>query len=60
MARKIGLDQSQFRQSIKTREGVQPEFLSREAASKLIGEMSDKLNGNGHAGDNQRQPGQEA
>ena len=48
LARKTGSDQSQFRQLVKQREGVQPEFLSREAASKLIGEMSTSL-GNGHA-----------
>jgi hypothetical protein len=48
LARKTGSDQSQFRTQVKQREGVQPEFLSREAASKLIGEMSASL-GNGHA-----------
>ena len=59
IARKLGHDQSQFRQAIKTREGVQPEFLSREAASRLIGEMSAQL-GNGHAGTmDERQPGQD-
>jgi Rad52/22 family double-strand break repair protein len=61
MARKLGLDQSQFRQAIKQREGVQPEFLSRDAASRLISEMSARL-GNGHAdgmGAIERQPGQE-
>jgi hypothetical protein len=59
MARKLGHDQSQFRQSIKAREGVQPEFLSREAASRLIGEMSASL-GNGHASQyEERQAGHE-
>jgi hypothetical protein len=59
IARKLGHDQSQFRQAIKTREGVQPEFLSREVASRLIGEMSAQL-GNGHAGAmDERQPGQD-
>ena len=59
LARKLGHDQSQFRQSIRQREGVQPEFLSREIASKLIGEMSAQL-GNGHAAQyEERQVGQE-
>jgi hypothetical protein len=59
LARKAGYDQSQFRQMVKQREKVQPEFLSRETASKLIGEMSAQL-GNGHAGpEDARQPGQE-
>jgi hypothetical protein len=59
IARKLGHDQSQFRQTIKASEGVQPEFLSREAASKLIGSMSAQL-GNGHAsGFEERHVGQE-
>ena len=59
IARKLGHDQSQFRQSIKEQRGVQPEFLSREAASKLIGQMSAQL-GNGHASQvEERQAGQE-
>jgi hypothetical protein len=53
------MDQSQLRQSVKQRERVQPEFLSREAASRLISELFAQL-GNGH-GDSieQRRPGQE-
>jgi Rad52/22 family double-strand break repair protein len=58
MARKAGFDQSQWRQSVKTREGVQPEFLSREAASKLISELAAQL-GNGGTGEAPRMPGQE-
>ena len=59
MARKAGYDQSQFRQMVKQQSGVQPEFLSREVASRFISDLASQL-GNGHAaGFDERQPGQE-
>jgi len=59
MARKAGYDQSQFRAMVKQQAGVQPEFLSRELASRFISDLSAQL-GNGHADSLEpRQPGQE-
>jgi hypothetical protein len=57
MARKLGHDQSTFRQMIKQRTSVQPEFLSREVASKLIGEMSARLGNGSTPNMDPRQPG---
>ena len=48
IGRKLGYEQQQLRQHIKTTFGVQPEFLSREQASQAIGALS-KQAGNGHA-----------
>lgn len=47
IARKLGVEQSGFRTQVKTRFGVQLEFLSRSQASELISALNGQLNGNG-------------
>ena len=54
IGRKLGYDQPNLRQHIKTTFGVQPEFLTREMASQAIGALSQEA-GNGHA--EQSEPG---
>ncbi|HEY0839818.1 MAG TPA: Rad52/Rad22 family DNA repair protein [Vulgatibacter sp.] len=46
IARRRNIGQGEFRSQVKAQYGVQPEYLSREQASALIGSM-----GNGHAAD---------
>jgi hypothetical protein len=48
LSRKLGYQPIQFRQFVKGRYGVQPEFLDRRAASDLIGHLSARAS-NGHA-----------
>jgi hypothetical protein len=48
LARKLDVDKVAFRNRVKERFGCVVEFLDRQAASTLIGELSAKL-GNGHA-----------
>lgn len=48
LGRKLGYEQQGLRQFVKSKFGSQPEFLSREMASQLIGAMSEQA-GNGHA-----------
>jgi hypothetical protein len=56
LGRRLGYEQPALRQFVKGKFGAQPEFLSREAASQLIGAMSEEA-GNGH--DSQHEPGAE-
>lgn len=58
LGRKLGYEQQALRQHIKATWGVQPEFMSREAASQAIGALS-KQAGNGHAEEYAREPGVE-
>lgn len=46
LARKLNYQQQEFRQKVKARFGVQPEFLDKDTASQVIGEMSARA-GNG-------------
>jgi hypothetical protein len=55
LAKKLDVERVAFRNRVRERFGVTPEFLSREAASSLISELSGKL-GNGHARDQGEQP----
>ncbi len=55
LARKLNVERSAFRNRVRERYGVTPEFLTRDAASALISELSGKL-GNGHAHDAGEQP----
>lgn len=55
LAKKLDIDRVAFRNRVRERFGVTPEFLSRDAASSLISELSGKL-GNGHARDHGEQP----
>jgi hypothetical protein len=48
LARKLDIDKVAFRNRVKERFGCTVEFLDRQTASTLIGELSAKL-GNGHA-----------
>jgi hypothetical protein len=48
LARKLDVDKVAFRNRVKERFGCTVEFLDRQTASTLIGELSAKL-GNGHA-----------
>ena len=57
IARRLGYDPQGLRAFVKQQFGVQPEFLTREAASKLIGAMSAQA-GNGHE-QVQQEPGAE-
>ncbi len=50
LAKKLDVDRVAFRNRVRERFGVTPEFLSRDAASSLISELSGRL-GNGHARD---------
>ena len=50
LALKLNLDKGRVRERIKERFGCTVEFLSRDAASTVIGELSAKL-GNGHGHD---------
>jgi hypothetical protein len=56
IGRKLGYEQGALRQHIKTTFTVQPEFLTRDQASQVIGALS-KQAGNGS--DQVREPGQE-
>ncbi len=56
LGRKLGYEQQALRQFVKGKFGAQPEFLTREQASQLIGAMSEQA-GNGE--DHHREPGQE-
>ena len=47
IARKLGVEQAGFRSQVKTRFGVQMEFLSRSQASELITSLNAQLNSNG-------------
>ncbi len=40
ISRKLGMDLAQFRQEVRSRYGTQVEFITRQQASELIGEMS--------------------
>jgi hypothetical protein len=57
LGRRLQYEQQGLRQFVKGKFGVQPEFLSREQASQLIGAMSEQA-GNGNAQE-QREPGTE-
>lgn len=48
LGRKLGYEQQGLRQFVKSKFGSQPEFLTRDQASQLIGAMSEQA-GNGHA-----------
>jgi len=48
IGRKLGYEQQQLRAHIKQTFGVQPEFLTRETASQVIGTLAAQA-GNGHA-----------
>lgn len=54
LARKLNIERNAFRNRVRERFGVMPEFLTRDAASALIGELSAKL-GNGHIRDEGKQ-----
>lgn len=56
IARKLGYDPQGLRAFVKQQFGAQPEFLTRDQASKLIGAMSAQA-GNGHV--DQIEPGAE-
>jgi hypothetical protein len=56
IARKLGYDPQGLRAFVKGQFGAQPEFLTRDQASKLISAMSAQA-GNGHA--EQQEPGAE-
>ncbi len=57
IARKLGYDPQGLRSFVKQQFGAQPEFLTRDQASKLISAMSAQA-GNGHA-DQHPEPGAE-
>ncbi len=57
LGRKLGYEQQALRQFVKGKYASQPEFLTREQASQLIGAMSEQA-GNGHAQE-QHEPGAE-
>lgn len=57
IARKLGYEPQSLRAFVKQQFGAQPEFLTRDQASKLISAMSAQA-GNGHAGE-QHEPGAE-
>lgn len=57
IARKLGYEQQALRQMVKSKFNAQPEFLTRDQASALIGSLAQEA-GNGHA-DEMRQPGEE-
>ncbi|WP_242334601.1 Rad52/Rad22 family DNA repair protein [Anaeromyxobacter sp. SG66] len=57
IARKLGFEQQALRQMVKSKFNAQPEFLTRDQASALIGSLAQEA-GNGHA-DEMRQPGEE-
>jgi hypothetical protein len=59
LSRKAGYDMSQFRQIVKQRAGCQPEFLSREVASKFISELSARVSNGQDSTSEGRQPSQE-
>jgi hypothetical protein len=46
LGRKLGYEQQGLRQFVKGKYGAQPEFITREQASQLIGAMSEQA-GNG-------------
>lgn len=48
ISRKLNYQQSQFRQWVKQTHGVQPEFLDKNTASTLIGQLSARAS-NGHS-----------
>lgn len=49
LARKLGYQQSDFRREVKQKWGVQPEFLGKNEASTIIGQLSAMAsNGSGH------------
>ena len=50
IARKLGYEQQELRQMVKAKFNAQPEFLSRDQASTLIGSLGQQA-GNGHAAD---------
>ena len=52
IARKLGYDPQGLRAFVKQQFGAQPEFLTRDQASKLISAMSAQA-GNGHAQDHE-------
>jgi hypothetical protein len=58
IGRKLGHEQQALRQFVKAKFGAQPEFLTRDQASQLIGAMSAQA-GNGHDAGEQREPGME-
>ncbi|MFT3840788.1 MAG: Rad52/Rad22 family DNA repair protein [Myxococcaceae bacterium] len=47
IARKLGIEQSGFRQQVRQKFGAQLEFLNRNQASELIGALNARLNSNG-------------
>ena len=57
LGRRLGYEQQALRQFVKGKFGSQPEFLTREQASQIIGAMSEQA-GNGHAQE-QHEPGAE-
>lgn len=60
IGRKLGYDPQGLRAFVKQQFGAQPEFLSRDQASKLISSMSAAQAGNGHdTGHHQAEPGAE-
>jgi hypothetical protein len=48
LARKLNYQQQEFRKLVKANYGVQPEFLDRNAASTIIGDLSARAS-NGHS-----------
>jgi hypothetical protein len=56
LGRKLGYEQQGLRQFVKGKYGAQPEFITREQASQLIGAMSEQA---GNGDDHHREPGQE-
>jgi hypothetical protein len=56
LARRVGYQQQELRSMVKTRFGVQPEFLTRDQASQVIAGLATE-SGNGNA--DAREPGQE-
>jgi hypothetical protein len=56
IGRKLGYEQQALRQMVKSKFNAQPEFLTRDQASALIGSMS---NGNGYGAEHGRESGQE-
>jgi hypothetical protein len=57
IARKLGYEQQALRQMVKSKFNAQPEFLTRDQASALIGSLAQEA-GNGQA-EEMRQPGEE-
>jgi hypothetical protein len=58
LGRRLGYEQQPLRQFVKGKFGAQPEFLTREQASQLIGAMSEQA-GNGMENGEAREPGGE-